>query len=274
MSRSLIAYYFSEISMTDALKLYAMDNLLNPIDRIYLYDKLLSDSILTADVKKDILVAVRSLKRSIDDRADEEALDHFDSIFRMPNKRLSFYQKTHNVHIISGSTVANANRFIELYRSTYTGRPYDHVFFDTIESCPTYNDDSLNILDLFAAIYRFIEESAYKTDLHRRLKEEMDDAVGTCLTGHVCRLFNVLRGYVDNDLDVVIENDYDLYRTKIFSNLTKVVNVYDDRAKLLVDIKSIVNENLIDINDNFILSVLNEYTGEEWYRHNGRYDFE
>lgn len=263
-----IHIFFNEMSLNVALKLYATEENISNVHKIYLYNKLLHDSLLV-ELKADVLNSVKLLKKTIDDDDDFNALNHFNQIFTIvSHKKKTIYENKHNVHIFSNATVFKAKQFIKKYPAIYS-RPFDHEFFNVIELQSTYNE-TLNILNLFASIYFYINNSKHKEELLKRLHEELDDSIGMCLTGHVCRLFNVLKGF-SNNFDVII-SDYEYYRTKVFNRLSAIINVYDT-DNILNEIKRAINTDKIDIQPEHILSVLNEYTGQEWYLHNKLYTF-
>ena len=287
-----LVQYVNEINTTDALKMYAREMSLNFFERIYLYARLVCDHLLV-DLRPDLMRSIATLRDEIVFTDNAYLIHAFNDAFTNTtttidrrrvrsviaiSKKPTFYTNRHNVHSLSTSTIGAAKELMAAYPATYTGRrPFEHVFFDMIELHETF--DSLNVLNLFASVWRFINESQpqqYSIALHERLREEMDESVGTCLTGHVCRLMNVLRGYVgDTDKFVVAVDDYEYYKAKTFNRLTSMIVDYEDPATLLADIKTAINTGVIEIDSDHIVKVLVDYTGEDWYRNDltGEYSY-
>lgn len=55
---------------------------------------------------------------------------------------------------------------------------------------------------VFLLLYTFIQTHDYKRELERRLLEELIDMAGTCTSGYISRLMNVLSGYTDYRLSI------------------------------------------------------------------------
>jgi hypothetical protein len=55
----------------------------------------------------------------------------------------------------------------------------------------------LTYKDLFQKVFSIIQESPHRNSLMAVLKDEVNDGVGTCLTGQMSRLANILNGFVD-----------------------------------------------------------------------------
>ena len=295
--------YFYNLSTVDALKMYANDVSYNFFQRMYIYSKLLADRLLT-EIKDDVVRSISSLREEIVSTNSSFLIYAFNETFHELNiaivrrgdqapitmhdtfrdfttaaqrqnlrRPTTLYDDEHNVHaVVSSEMIDAANAFVAKYPAPrYRRRPFNHAFFNMIERNQTYNDGKLNVLALFSSVYRYVETSSKcrRSELRRRLCEELNDSVGTCLTGHVCRLINVLRGFVVEFDDVTV-SPYEYYRSKTFAKLGALIDVYDT-TNMLTNIERIVNSGQIDIQHEFIVSVLNEYTSERWYCDAGAY---
>lgn len=76
-----------------------------------------------------------------------------------------------------------------------TDKVLTRVMLDT-----TLFDENFTAFTLFYAIVQYIanlEDDTIKKEMIKRLKEEIDEMSGMCITGHISRLINVFRGFDD-----------------------------------------------------------------------------
>lgn len=200
--------------------LYDHDESLSVHERIELYSELLK----VTWVKDDVAHSVRQLARTLKLAKDERSLCRLRRTcgLLLPE---GLYDDEHNVHKFAADSKDVAARLLHRWPAAYDddvkGSIRHHPFVDEVER--------MNLTDVFASVMRFIRESPHRKELLKRLYEEMEEGQGTCTTGHLCRLVNVLRGYVDDD-DVALEvtlpqRDHD--RTLVFHVLNTTVDMLD-----------------------------------------------
>lgn len=61
--------------------------------------------------------------------------------------------------------------------------------------------------DLFEKVFSIVQESPYRKSLMEVLKDEINDGIGTCLTGQMSRLANILNGFVDGVCVSISKNE-------------------------------------------------------------------
>jgi len=173
----------------------------------------------------------------------------------------TFYDDSQNVHILSARTIEVAKWLIEKFGDKEYRRPSEFIgydaFFDALES---HSFHAFEPTQLFSAVYSYTTRSRHVDELLCRMKQEMMDSHGLCVTGCIVRLVNALRGFDEN-----VQVDLDLYeaaKTKAFHELTKSIDACGDN--ILEQIKDVVNKGVVSIPRRYALKILNSYTGEKW----------
>jgi hypothetical protein len=272
----------SAAAKNNAMHLSAMFDIADSLpttDKIRLYVDMMSYEFLKPfadesldDLKRDLLMRK--------DHNNLELLKHLlynigiDFKYHLAEKTV--YDNKHNVHILSKSTIEVAHKIIKSYPTSSFYIPselkeYDDFFKLLVNSEP-YNN-TLDSKSLFMSIWNCICNSKHRDDLLNRLKQELDDAKGHCLTGCIVRLVNAIRGF--NFLEFETElDDYEYERSKTFNLLTKHLNQYNITSSedIINEIERIVNKNIIVLSQSYGKRILDAYTGtKSWYIVNGKY---
>ena len=175
------------------------------------------------------------------------------------------YTDAHNVHKIVNPTVDVARQIIEKYPAVYV-KPFEHDFFTTIEKAEPYHDVSLT--ELFASINLMIRTHKHKKEMRKRLMEEINESSGVCITGHITRLINSIRGFDDVEFDIIVDN-YEIDRARIFHQFNNLV----DLDNFMNSVETISNEIIdqIETPPALLLQILKDYTKREWCLSNGKF---
>ena len=249
-------------------------------DQINLYVEMMSYDFLKpfADepldrIKQDLVIMkdYHNLKR-IKDLLYKKGID-----FNYNKPKRTFYNDKHNVHSLSQSTIQVAQRIIASYPSSAFYIPTELIkfekFFDVIMNAESYNS-TIEPKSLFMAVWLCITNSEYKDDLLKRLKEELNEAKGHCLTGCIVRLVNSLRGFDFPQFETELD-DYEYERSKTFAFLTKHLTEYDITSSegIVREIERIVNDGkTIVMSLAYGKRILDAYTGTtSWRVINGKY---
>jgi hypothetical protein len=167
------------------------------------------------------------------------------------------YDSKHNSHSFTSETFRIAKLLLRDHETTQPiEKPFDHKYFDDIKNVIIHD---INIESLVASVWNVITKSEHKVEMITRLKEELDDALGTCVIGHVCRLINALRGF--GTLYETNLSNYEYDKAKLFNELNKKCDFI--RIDTILDqIRVIINEK----NDNTLdtCKMLKEYSHHEW----------
>ena len=177
------------------------------------------------------------------------------------------YANTQNVHILAKTTEKAALNIIDAYPSCYE-RPkefldecYDH-FFTTIQDLTYYAFEPRN---LFASVFKcisLIENDEKRHSLMFRLKEEIFESDGMCLTGCIVRLVNSLRGFGMDQFETELD-EYEHERSKAFHLLTKALegeNV-DTPFNLIKSVKKLIKDKRVNLPKKYAIRILEAYTG-------------
>lgn len=232
--------------------LYDHDKSLPIIDRINLYSELIKEPL----VRDDVMISVRQLANKLKTSKDYVSLKHLNKTFGLTfSPKDLFYDDAHNVHGFNVESKQIAKRIISRWPAEYS-KCINHPFVDELER--------MGLTDLFASVIRFIRESKHKKNLMKRLYEEMDEGQGTCTSGHLCRLVNVIRGYVNTNFEVKLaSHDYD--RNIIFHLLNTTVDMLDP-DHILKNISKAVKtaryNEFRDITDSNLIKYICDYTKE------------
>lgn len=145
------------------------------------------------------------------------------------------------------------------------------------------NENKFTAFSLFSAIIKYIAYSEYKSELHNRFLEECRDMKGFCISGHITRLMNILRGF-DDKYDININNMDQLYSviSQLISNAFNnnqiddniVQGTYDnDFSQYYLEfVKNVINSKLEMLCNDYeydnikknILSVCEKVTKHKW----------
>ena len=163
---------------------------------------------------KDIILCNRpnfnALKREINQRI--HVLDQIRELTKLP----TFYTDGQNVH---NSTIQSNIRIeqiklkhdddyleilLEIRRKILPHNKSDFTLNDNFISnqLDTIETDvsSQKLQDTLVSVWKQMKDSKYFEELIIRLKEELMDMRGKCITGQSTRLFNVLSGFIDNPI--------------------------------------------------------------------------
>lgn len=255
--------------------------LLPTVEKIKLYVDMLSYDCLKTFAED----ALDTLKRDLIAMKDRENLEllknYLYSIgiaftYHLPEK--SVYDNKHNVHVLAQSTLDVARNIIKSYPTTNNKfyipmelKEYKH-FFKSIQDSTLYNN-TLDPKQLFMSVWNCICNSSDKIDLLNRLKQELDDAQGHCLTGCIVRLVNALRGFDFIDFETKLD-EYEYERSKTFNILTRHMNQNNitEPGDIIHEIERIVNSDVISLSPSYGKRILDAYTGtSSWHVVNGKY---
>ncbi len=131
--------------------------------------------------------------------------------------RFSFYHNQENIHYVDTTTI---DPILEYLNQTYPfvchqdgktvlkriqgwvskdDSPKIKVALVRIENDSShYGLHQNTLLDILLMVFKHIEYHKYSEDMKKRLIEELFEMAGTCSTGHVIRLVNVLSGFDTN----------------------------------------------------------------------------
>lgn len=251
--------HYSIKTFKDLARLYDNDMALSTDDKINLYGALIKEPL----VRDDVLQSISHLKAQLVRDRDMRGLRNLSRVCNLecfiPHKNRNVYEDGQNVHSFVDETIRVANVIIQKHPAVYF-RPFDHLFLDKIESVPEFH--GLSVTQLFASIYGYIVRSNDKQELLKRLKEEMDEAKSLCLTGHVCRLVNCLRGFSDMATKMSM---YDYQKVKLFTELNSQVDVFD-MDNIFNSVQVAINSiDTSGVNPKIVLQILKDYTMETWY---------
>jgi len=187
----------------------------------------------------------------------------------VPRLVRTVYTDPQNVHVLTGETIRIALLILEDQKATYQGRPFDHPFFDNIELADTYQ--GLSVVDLFASIYHYIQNSFHRDELMKRLHEELNEAVGTCLSGHVSRLINSLRGFSNGRYDIQMDS-FEEDKARLYHELNQRLN-WQTVDTGIHQVQEIINSGQVHLPETEItLRILSEYTQCQWRFRKARYE--
>jgi hypothetical protein len=111
----------------------------------------------------------------------------------------------------------------------------------------------------------------HKDEMIKRLYEEINEAVGTCVFGHFSRLVNSLGGF-ECGFDLQLE-EYEADKARVFHQLNKRLNIVDIDT-FEHQIETIVNsqdfEQYMPKSFSNTVSILADYTKTEWMIYNNK----
>lgn len=223
-------------------------------------------------VLDDILKALRLYYDELvgEDIFEDKFKDLFSKWIHIPSRK-TIYHNPHNVHSFMTPAAKAAKEIMVKYPSTYTSRPFDHPFFNMIETEELVN--GIHIPSLFASIWFYITTHKEREALARRLLEEMVECKDMCLSGHMVRLVNSVKGF-DDEFEFNME-EYEYHKAYIFNQLNKLLlNQILDLENLLPKMEVVVNNhlNMEEIIPDHMVAILKDYSKSDWI-YNGRFTF-
>lgn len=103
-----------------------------------------------------------------------------------------------------------------------------------------FKDINHTLQSVFLLIYTFIQTNTFKKDLETRLLEELIDMAGTCTSGYLSRLVNVLSGYTEYNLNIS-------WKDQIASNLSGRLNARLKQEKdMHIILEQMTNKSISD----------------------------
>jgi hypothetical protein len=239
--------------------------------RIGMYEELLdaitSDEMLSALMMNDVLKSLRLYCEELTSSNSYHVIYRFEDAFskwmHIPAKTV--YHNPQNVHVFMTPAAQAAREIMGKYPCTYTGRPFDHPFFNMIETAELVN--GIHMPSLFASVWLYVTTHEEREALTKRLLEEMSESEDMCLSGHMVRLVNSVKGFGIEDVFEFNLEQYEYIKANIFNQLNKLldVTVLDN---LLDRMEGVVNGGLVDedIGVEDMLKILRDYSKHEWVR--------
>lgn len=242
---------------------YDIEEMLSFQERVSLFGKMLRFAelkVFALDKIQDLtarlmserdIKGVRLLKRALADEAGYE-LRAF-----VPASK-TFHEDDQNVHALSAETVRVALELIEKFGSEYE-RPFEGYdrFFEALERHRFHAFDPKR---LFSAVYSYAIRSHHAAEIMSRMKEEMTESEGLCITGCIVRLLNALRGF-DERVQVNLD-EFEAAKMKAFHELTRAIDPCGD--DVLGQICKALNDKIVVLPHRYALKILAAYTGEKW----------
>jgi hypothetical protein len=269
-------YTFSERFMI-LMNLFDQEQSLPHDRRISLFEELLelssNDVLLTELVLPDILKALNKYCEELTLTNNFKVIFKFEHIFsqwmHIPSRTI--FHNPQNIHMFVEPAILAAKEILKYYPCKFNSRPFEHKFFDVIEETRVLN--GINLPDLFASVWLYITKHKDSESLIKRLKEEMDECLDMCLSGHLVRLVNSVKGFDDKFEFNLEQFEYD--KAFIFNQLSKKLDL-TNLDKILDHIEEIVNKkeiDMCDVKEENILLILRDYAKHECVKHGDRYVF-
>lgn len=251
----------------DLMNLYDNEHSLTHDSRIRMYEDLIasvaSDDMISALMLNDILKSLRLYCEELTASNNFHIIYRFEDTFSrwmyVPAKTV--YHNPQNVHMFMTPAAQAAKEIMSKYPCTYTHRPFEHPFFNVIETDELVN--GIHMPSLFASVWLYITAHKEHESLTKRLFEEMSESEDMCLSGHMVRLVNSVKGF-DDAFEFNLEQ-YEYNKAHIFNQLNKLldVTVLDN---LLDRMEGVVNGEL-DVSGvcvDEVLKILRDYSKTEW----------
>lgn len=258
----------------DLMNLLSNEKFLNHDVRIRMYKELLdvisNDDMMSILLMNDVLKSLHLYCEELLSSNNYHVIYMFEDAFsewmRLPVKTL--YHNPQNVHVFTTPAAQAAREIMDKHPCAYT-RPFVHSFFNVIETDNLVN--GIHMPSLFASVWLYITTHKEKTSLTKRLMEEMEDSEDMCLSGHMVRLVNSVKGF-DDTFEFNLEQ-YEYNKAFIFNQLNKLLGVIV-LDNLLERMEDVVNHGLDrgDIGDEDILRILKDYSKHEWI-HGNKFHF-
>ena len=177
------------------------------------------------------------------------------NIIRNQNQKASVYNDTQNVHNheinenvlnIASSIVNNNLKISDIFMIEDELKKYYPEYekhqveiersLNRIKNDSSKFRDGITISIIFDKIIGIISNSKYKSEMIKRLGEELYEMNGLCSTGHMSRLINVIQGFDDipNELQIKINPKDEIY-ANIQSYLSSEIQKSDNYEQLMDD---------------------------------------
>ncbi len=251
------------------MNLYDNEKALAHDARIHMYEELLlaaSDCDMIKDlVMGDILVSLRAYCDELVATNNYYVIYKFENSFskwmHIPAKTV--YHNPQNVHVFMTPAAKAAAEIMRKHPQVYNHRPFEHPFFDAIETNELVN--GIHLPSLFASVWFYMSTHKERHSLIERLREEMKDSSDMCLSGHMVRLVNSVKGY-DDAFDFNLEQ-YEYDKANIFNQLNKLLDV-TLLENLLNRMANIVNNDSLfkydGIDPQVVAKILQDYSKQTW----------
>lgn len=257
----------------DLMNLYDNESTLTHDSRIRMYEDLLvavtSDDTISALLLNGILKDLRLYCEELTS-SNSYYIYIFEATFsrwmHIPSKTV--YHNPQNVHVFITPAAQAAKEIMSKYPCRYIRRPFEHPFFKMIETEELVN--GIHLPSLFASVWLYITTHKEHDALTMRLVEEMNESGDMCLSGHMVRLVNSVKGF-DDAFEFNLEQ-YEYNKAHIFNQLNKLldVTVLDN---FLVRMEGVVNGGL-DVSGmcgDEVPKILKDYSNNEWMYMDGKY---
>jgi hypothetical protein len=196
-----------------------------------------------------------------------ELQNHETNLNRNKNMKQTIYSDSQNVHDhnINETVLSAANSLVNSKNTTTNIVQSSDVISELIKYYPLYEknkikiENSLNRIKTDGTIFRnnirlsifydnikeYIDNSKYKSELYKRLGEELTEMNGLCSTGFLSRLLNVIQGFPElpDNLKLNINPKDEIY-SSIQTYLNKEIMDDENSDKILDALSS------LDYNDN------------------------
>ena len=262
----------------DLMELFDNERSLTHDVRIHMYEELLiaatSDDMIGALMLNDILKALRQYCEELTSSNNYHVIYRFEDAFskwmHIPAKTV--YHNSQNVHVFMTPAAEAANEIMRKHPCIYRGRPFDHPFFNMIETDELVN--GIHIPSLFASIWLYISTHKERDVLTKRLLEEMSESEDMCLSGHMVRLVNSVKGFND-EFDFNLEQ-YEYTKARIFNQLNKLLDV-TTLDNFFGRMAGILNTGLLNtegVSEHDLLNVLKDYSKTNWMCIDGKFSYQ
>lgn len=170
------------------------------------------------------------------------------------------YSDRQSVHLFMQDTHGCLEWLIENHEPTPFVRPFEHRFFDRVESSftPIYRDHTL--YDILARVMDYIEQSEHRDELLKIMRAEMDEAADTCVSGHLSAVVNCLYGFPG--VPDIVGSTFEHEKSQVFHYLNTHLDLFDIDG-LNESIAGFFVEGRLPVT-NHTLRILEAYTGERW----------
>lgn len=233
--------------------------------------------------------------RDIDSELREMALN---VISEFGDHRFSFYQNQENIHYVDTTTI---DPILDFLNHTYPfvcrqdGKtvlkriqgwgskdesPKIKVALVRIENDSShYGLHQNTLLDILLMVFAHIQNHKHSDEMKKRLTEELLEMAGTCSTGHVIRLVNVLSGFDDKFTVKMLPEEH--LKSILFHRLNKKISEIPDedfRSNVLYELT--LPSSYVHLRMNFlqffreVFSTLREDLREEFKDEMSETDFD
>lgn len=171
------------------------------------------------------------------------------------------YADSESVHVFMDDTMQIVAWLVETYECTQFDKPFEHLFFEEVEECKHYVYYNYQLIEILAFVMDYIKKSEHEKELLNILRIEMDEAVGSCVSGHLSAMINCLYGFpgVPN----VVDNKFEHEKSTMFHFFNTHLDLFDLDG-LYSSIVSLFRDGKLTASDN-TADILKAYTGVSWY---------